>query len=118
MIGKGERLGVYFFAGSLLLLTISCAVGKTNVSSKNFVKDTSFTVYSAYVKEVKKYPFIRIAETQLSESAIVKHDIKYKTISPGRSLLADVYYPKTRRKLYPAVLLIHGGGWKSGDRSQ
>ena len=35
-----------------------------------------------------------------------------------RTLLLDVFYPKDTSKRYPAVLLVHGGGWQSGDRSQ
>jgi pectinesterase len=38
----------------------------------------------------------------------------------GRDLHLDAFYPEkaTREQLRPAVLLIHGGGWRSGDRSQ
>lgn len=36
-----------------------------------------------------------------------------------RALTADVYYPKKKIKgNYPGVILIHGGGWRSGDKSQ
>jgi acetyl esterase/lipase len=42
--------------------------------------------------------------------------------SPGRPLHADVYRPPAILERpaagWPAVLLIHGGAWQSGDRSQ
>lgn len=36
----------------------------------------------------------------------------------GRELRCDVYTPPTRSTSAPAVLLLHGGAWRSGDRSQ
>ena len=81
-------------------------------------KDTSFTVHSAFQKEVKKFPFIRIAAPNLPIGVLVKENQIYHTIE-GRSLHLDVFYPaKNGQKKYPGVLLIHGGGWKSGDKSQ
>jgi pectinesterase len=36
-----------------------------------------------------------------------------------RDLKLDVFHPKVKsKKMLPAVLIIHGGGWRSGDRSQ
>lgn len=36
----------------------------------------------------------------------------------GRELKCDVYTPPGRPANAPAVLLVHGGGWNSGDRTQ
>ena len=36
----------------------------------------------------------------------------------GRELRADVYTPEEREGPLPGVLLIHGGGWRDGDRTQ
>ncbi|HET6794622.1 MAG TPA: alpha/beta hydrolase [Acidimicrobiales bacterium] len=36
----------------------------------------------------------------------------------GRPLRADVFHPPGLEEPAPGVLLIHGGGWRSGDRSQ
>lgn len=45
-------------------------------------------------------------------------DVVYSTVG-GRELRLDIFYPAGRkRKGYPGVLLIHGGGWRSGDKSQ
>ncbi|MCW3078934.1 alpha/beta hydrolase [Segetibacter sp.] len=80
-------------------------------------RDTSFTVYSAFVKEQKKYPFIEIVRPQLPKGVLSKQDVVYSSIEQ-RHLHADVFYPAKKTKLgYPAVLLIFGGGWKSGDKS-
>ena len=36
----------------------------------------------------------------------------------GRWLRCDIYLPPGRPERAPAVLLLHGGAWRSGDRSQ
>jgi acetyl esterase/lipase len=36
----------------------------------------------------------------------------------GRDLRCDVYRPPTQDGPAPAVLLVHGGGWRTGDRTQ
>jgi acetyl esterase/lipase len=36
----------------------------------------------------------------------------------GRELACDVFTPPGGARNAPAVLIIHGGGWRQGDRSQ
>lgn len=82
------------------------------------LKDTSFTNQGAYQKEKKKYPFIKMVNLELPKSVKKKESIFYKTIG-DRKLALDIFYPKVKSKqTLPAVLLIHGGGWKSGDKNQ
>lgn len=81
-------------------------------------RDTSFTVRSAYLKEKKKHPDISIAQPALPATVRAAYNLTYCTLG-SRALQLDVFCPKARRKGgYPAVLFIHGGGWRSGDRSQ
>lgn len=47
----------------------------------------------------------------------VQHDVSYETVN-GHPLLLDIYQPdEVSANLCPAVLLIHGGGWISFDKS-
>ena len=88
------------------------------LSLKGQVKrDTSFTVYGTYLKEKKARPYIVIAGPGLPPDVKVKKDIVYKDIK-GRKLLLDIFYPAKIKKRKPAVLMVFGGGWKSGDKSQ
>ncbi|MBF9222653.1 alpha/beta hydrolase [Hymenobacter ruricola] len=81
-------------------------------------RDTSFTVFSALVKARKANPAISIARPAGPATILSRPNQTYCTLG-GRALQLDVFYPKAkRRKGYPAVLFIHGGGWRSGDRSQ
>jgi acetyl esterase/lipase len=78
-------------------------------------RDTSFTVYSASLKVTKKYPDAHLVIPELPKGVLQKKDIVY--ISYGsRKMHLDIYSPAKKNKHYPAVLLIHGGGWRSGNR--
>jgi acetyl esterase/lipase len=47
----------------------------------------------------------------------VEHDVVFGT-GGGRDLKCNVYVPPQPGAGRPAVLLVHGGGWVQGDRSQ
>ncbi len=49
-------------------------------------------------------------------SVEVREGITWRTIS-GETLLLDLYLPEDDATSRPAVLLVHGGGWRGGDRS-
>lgn len=80
-------------------------------------KDTSFTIYSTYDKAKKDFPFIEVASIDRQEGILVDSNIVY-TNSTTRNLSLDIYSPEVIESKLPVVLLIHGGGWKSGDRNQ
>lgn len=82
----------------------------------DFPRDTSYTVRSAYKKLQKKYPFIKVVEPDLPEGVAVQENLVYRILG-RRELQLDVFYPEDTGKIYPAVLLIHGGGWRTGDPS-
>ena len=86
-----------------------------NAQSQNVV-DTSYTVQSTFAKDRKKFPFIQIAKVYKDKNVIEEKEIVYKEID-SRALHLDAFYEKSKQ-LNPAVVLVHGGGWKSGDKSQ
>jgi acetyl esterase/lipase len=79
--------------------------------------DTSFSVYSTYLKEKKKRPYISIAQPLTKGNFKTKRNITYAN-TPTGNLSLDVVYPKNPRHQLPAVLFVFGGGWRSGNRSQ
>ncbi len=94
------------------------AYSTSKASSKSIVRDTSFTVYATYIKERKNRPYIQIAQPAMPKGVKSKENVVYSTTG-NRELLADVFYPaKKTKKGYPMVIMIFGGGWKSGDKSQ
>jgi acetyl esterase/lipase len=102
----------YSFIAITMLLTSSC-FAQTSLPAR----DTSFTVYSTWIKEKKKRSYIIIAAPAQPKEVASALDVPYKPVN-GRDLLLDVFYPRKTKKAKPAVLLIFGGGWRSGDKSQ
>lgn len=78
--------------------------------------DTSYTVKSTFNKEKIKFPFIEMVQEQEYENVNHIKDLVYKKMD-SRVLHLDAFYKNENKKL-PAVILIHGGGWKSGNKSQ
>jgi acetyl esterase/lipase len=105
-----------YFLVSFLMLGFSClAQMTTGLTGK---RDTSFSTYSDYKKNLKKYPDIKIVPDSLPASVLRKQDITYCN-NGRRDLQLDVFYPKNKTtKPAPAILIIFGGGWRSGSRTQ
>lgn len=100
----------------LIYIFICFLISIVTVQSQNtIVIDTSYTVHSAFKKYKKHFPEIEIAKPQKFENVIEKKDVVYKKIG-DRKLHLDAFYNNTET-LKPAVILIHGGGWSSGNKS-
>lgn len=97
-------ISISFFASSFILQ-----------SQITYDIDTSYNIISAYKKYIKQYPNIEIADPILDKNIIQISDIVYKDLD-YRKLHLDAIYNKDD-KLKPAVILVHGGGWKTGNKS-
>jgi acetyl esterase/lipase len=91
---RGLLLLIVFF---LITLFISKAYAQLSIP-----RDTSYTLYSAFQKEkgsikIERINYISYGKRKLSLDIISKN--KFTAINK------------------PAVIMIHGGGWRSGDRS-
>ncbi|MCW3106865.1 MAG: lipoprotein [Segetibacter sp.] len=108
-----NQLKVALFLNVWMMMVSSIAFAQ-----KAMPRDTSFTVYSAFAKERKKYPQIEIAQPASPKGVLSKQNVVY-SLASQRPLHADIFYPAKKRKNgYPGVIMIFGGGWKSGDKSQ
>lgn len=85
-------------------------------SQAQFTTDTSYTVQSTFNKEKMKFPFLKIVKEQKYDNVVAVKDLVYKKID-ARELHLDAFYTSDRKSL-PVVVLIHGGGWKSGNKNQ
>lgn len=83
-------------------------------------KDTSFTPYQAWIQIKREFPQAIIVKPQLPEGVIAEKEIIYASLPDTpygkRNLHLDLFRPdKTGR--YPALILVFGGGWRSGNKS-
>lgn len=83
-------------------------------------RDTSFTAYSTNKKIRKYHPEAVLALPELPVGVREYRDVVYSTLPKTpygrRDLHVDIFRPDDE-KVYPALLMIHGGGWNSGDKS-
>lgn len=101
----------------LSLLVISFPIGAV---VREIPRDTSFTTYSTDKKIRKYHPEAVLAKPELPKGVKAYENEVYTTIKGtkygNRQLHADVFRPDDD-KTYPALIMIHGGGWNSGDKS-
>jgi pectinesterase len=78
--------------------------------------DTSYTISGTYQKLVHQYPFISIATYKPVNKISIIHNIEYGQYET-RKMHLDIYIPvKPVPKNNACVILVHGGGWNSGDK--
>jgi acetyl esterase/lipase len=70
------------------------------------------------VKEAIRQGKVRVADllAPVPEDVVAHGNLEYARVA-DKSLQLDLYQPEGLRKPVPAIILIHGGGWKSGNRS-
>lgn len=105
-----------------LAFACALALGTANCYAENDAvpRDTSFTTWSTYKKIHKKHPEAILLPATLPAGVREYKDVVYATFpnTPWgkRDLHVDIYRPDSKEKL-PAVIMIHGGGWNSGDKT-
>jgi acetyl esterase/lipase len=77
-----------------------------------------YTAETTYAKLIDKYPFIRIAGSELPPSVRAVRDITYIQRG-GHALQLDLYLPARKAAgTLPAIVFVHGGGWQTGNRAE
>ncbi|MGX4640413.1 alpha/beta fold hydrolase [Massilia sp. SYSU DXS3249] len=80
--------------------------------------NNTYDAERTHAKLVRHHPFIRIAGAALPEGVRVVRDQTYVRYG-SRCLKLDLYLPaQAPQGGAPAVVLVHGGGWNAGYRSE
>ena len=105
---------VYFIC---LQFSLSAHLSVTGV---DIPRDTSYTVYQNFIKIRKDYPEARPVAAMLPNTVLAERGLVYAvlndSVNRNRELHLDLLRP-AELGIYPAVIMIHGGGWQSGDKS-
>jgi len=87
--------------------------------TKPIPRDTSYTPYSAWVKIKKHYPNVTRVYPHLPEGVKAENNIVYATLPNTpygkRDLHLDLFRPEKPGD-YPALVLVFGGGWRTGSK--
>jgi acetyl esterase/lipase len=98
------------------ILFVFLFLSQVAFAQSHFPVDTTYTVKSVYNKVKKEHPYVSFVQPRKHENVNQKKNIVYKKIK-DRKLHLDAYYNKNN-SLNPAIVIIHGGGWRSGNKSQ
>lgn len=104
---------------ALWIAVLHCLpAGAQSTAGITNVRDTSYSTLSAYNNIHKQYPDAKAAEELHSSTVREKRDVVYCKTGE-RQLLLDAFYPSAKGKEKSiAIVIIHGGGWRSGSRTQ
>lgn len=86
-------------------------------SQSHFPVDSSFTIHSELKKQQKLYPHIRLADVGDTRGLTLHRDVVYTSYGQ-RQLHADIaFLSEHSAEKLPVILFVHGGGWRSGNKS-
>lgn len=100
-----------FFKSPLMAQSLRGITGKT---------DSSYTTFKAYTDIKKALPNVPLSWVldKKNASVVEERDLIYASIGE-RNLKLDAFFPQKKSlKNRPAIMIIHGGGWRTGSRTQ
>lgn len=78
--------------------------------------DDSYTVSQRYYAYHEEYPDLRWPTVELMAGQKIAFDRRYKTVD-ARELHMDVFIPSAQIANHKGIMLVHGGAWRSGNKS-
>ncbi|HMO62409.1 MAG TPA: alpha/beta hydrolase [Ferruginibacter sp.] len=106
------------FYCTILSAVVVCSTNAQIRAGLTGIPDTSYTTYSAYANSVKTNPEARMVYKFNIASVNEKTNITYCRMGK-RALKLDAFFPKQKSEINNiAIIMIHGGGWRSGNRTQ
>jgi len=83
-------------------------------------RDTTYSIARVHNQIRKDYPYAVPVKDSLPKGVAGERNLVYATLPDTpfgkRELHVDLFHPVKPGK-YPALILVHGGGWRAGDKS-
>jgi acetyl esterase len=105
------------------LLVVTCAfiavsaAGRVSASSLLSIDD-SYTASRRYDAYKEQYPAISLPVLSFQSGQRIEFDRRYKSIG-DRELHVDVFLPPAgKHRARQGLVLVHGGGWRAGNKSE
>ncbi|WP_423140714.1 alpha/beta hydrolase fold domain-containing protein [Parablastomonas sp. CN1-191] len=116
-----HRMGKAWTTLALAALTVSGCAAKHGAAGAApapglIPTDRSYTIASRWEQNRPAHPDYRLPEVALSNGRRLLFERAYATAGP-RELHYDVFLPAPAPHAAQAILLVHGGAWRSGQKS-
>lgn len=102
-----------------LLVAAVAGMQLAYAQTKEIPRDATYNVNTVYKQIHKAYPMAVPAKDLVPKGVKAERDIVYTTLENTpfgkRELHLDVFRPEKAGKR-PAIVMVHGGGWRSGTR--
>lgn len=108
---------LFKFCGSFCFVFLGSKIKAQSFIGITNKPDTSYSNQSAFNYEKRHHPDIRLVTDFNYDDVDVKKSIEYCSIGE-RKLMLDAFMPKQSSTRKIAVIMIHGGGWRTGNRTQ
>lgn len=101
----------------IFLCAVPAAQARTEVGNPlSTVLEPAYNAATTYAKLSHQFPDIRIASDVVPPTVRAITSIPYVAYA-GRALHLDLYLPRDQPTPSPSIVLVHGGGWRAGERS-
>jgi acetyl esterase len=111
MRGSRSSFLVSFLLPAALLAALPCDGAADLIPS-----DDSYTVSQRYYDYKEQNPELEWPVLQFQAGQEIMFDRLYKKIG-DRELHIDIFLPQAAQRNHQAIMLVHGGGWRSGNKS-
>lgn len=103
------------FVGLFLIISVSL-----KAFAQSFPVDSSYTTERAWKNISRNHPYAKIVPAVVSGKVKAEYNLIYATLPSTpygkRDLHLDVFRPK-QKGTYPVLVMVHGGGWRSGNKT-
>lgn len=101
-----------------LLIPIALLMGTApgNAAAELIPSDDGYTVSQRYYGNKAQYPELEWPVLQFQAGQEIMFDRLYKKVG-DRELHIDIFLPQVAQRNHQAIMLVHGGGWRSGSKS-
>ncbi|MBP1639745.1 MAG: hypothetical protein H6Q17_1328 [Bacteroidetes bacterium] len=104
----------------MMLVAWCVSIIHTCVFADSFPRDTSYTPTQAWKNICRNYPNAKIVPSVVPSNVEAKFNLVYATLKNtpygDRNLHLDIFKPKKEGR-FPALVMIHGGAWRSGNKT-
>lgn len=99
-----------------ICIYLSLIAFSTQTFSNELTIDDSYTPSERYARYVKQDPTLVRPTLSFEDGQQIIFNRRYKEIN-GRELHLDIFLPAKQRASGQSIMLVHGGGWRAGDKS-